>query len=180
MSIKAVTIRNSLLTILTAGSLISYSGAADAPPFATDLTVSDIMASIVMPAANVLWEAVLPDSDADGNDILVGPDSDEGWIKVREAAISLAASTNLLMVPGLQVKDPALETPQGELPPEAIRELINTQSAAWYAWNTAMHNTAMALLNAIDKRDTQAIWDMTATLDAPCTSCHEQFWYPNQ
>jgi hypothetical protein len=177
---KAPTIRSSMLAVIAAGALVSFSGAAEAPPWSTDLTISDIMASIVMPSANVLWEAVLPDTDANGKEVLKGPDSEEGWLRLREAAVSLAASTNLLMVPGLPVKDPALETPPGELAPEEISKLIRDQSAAWYAWNQTMHTTAMQLLTAIDAQDTQAIWDMTATLDGPCTSCHTQFWYPNQ
>jgi hypothetical protein len=180
MSRNAATFRNSMFAVTAAGALVSLSGAAEAPPFSTDLTISDIMASIVMPAANVLWEAVLPDTDANGKEILKGPDSEEGWLRVREAAVSMAAATNLLMVPGLTAKDPALETPPGELNPEAIGQLIRDKSADWYAWNQLMHNTAMQLVTAIDAQDTQAIWDMTATLDGPCTSCHTQFWYPDQ
>jgi hypothetical protein len=180
MSTKAPTIRNVLLALTATGMLVTTGDAAEPPPYSTDLTISDIMASIVMPSANVLWEAVLPDTDENGNEILKGPDSDEGWLRVREAAISLAASTNLLMVPDLPVRDPALETPPGELSSGEIAGLIREQSASWYAWNQVMHTTAMQLLQAVDAKDTQAIWDMTATLDAPCTSCHTQFWYPNQ
>jgi hypothetical protein len=180
MSRTAANIRNSMFTVIAAGALVSLSGAAEAPPFSTDLTISDIMASIVMPSANVLWEAVLPDTDANGKEVLQGPDSEEGWLRVREAAVSLAAVSNLLMVPGLTSRDPALETPAGELSSAAINQLIRDKSADWYAWNEVMHTTAMQLVTAIDARDTQAIWDMTATLDGPCTSCHTQFWYPDQ
>ena len=166
--------------LVLAGSLLaSASQAADGPAFSHDISISEVMASIVMPAANVLWEAAYPDSGPDG-EVIKGPENDEGWIKVREAAVSLAASTNLLLVPDLPVKDPALagETPAGELAPQAIFELIKTQNPAWTAWSRVLNASAMQALEAIDNRDLKTLYDITGSLDSSCTSCHQQFWYP--
>jgi len=172
-------VRQPLRLLLAAGVLTGNVLAAQAQEFSHDITLSDIMASIVMPAANVLWEAAYPESTPEG-EVIKGPESEEAWQKVHEAAISLAASTNLLLIPDLPVVDPALvrETPAGELTPKVIGELIKSQNAAWAAHAMAMHTVAIQALIAVDGRDLNTLYEITGGLDAPCTSCHQQFWYP--
>ncbi|HWK53013.1 MAG TPA: hypothetical protein VNR18_01485 [Hyphomicrobiales bacterium] len=166
------------LSLCSAAALSSLGSAAEND----DATLSVIMADIIMPAADVLWQSVYPDVGPDNEEILVGPATDEDWQGLRKAAASLDASADLLLNPDLQVRDPALEveTPPGELSPEQIAELMRTQQPAWAAHTAVLRATAQQALAIVDARDTEALYDLTGGLDASCTSCHQQFWYPEQ
>ena len=63
-------------------------------------TIVEVMDSMVMPLAQGLWDAVVYE------DTIKGPETDEGWQKVRWAAVSLAESANVLMIPGRPVAAP--------------------------------------------------------------------------
>ena len=165
--------------LLATSTMVCMTSVLNAQDFTHDITVSEVMSAIIMPASNVLWEAAYPESTPEG-EVIKGPADEAAWLKVREAAISLAASTNLLLIPDLPVKDPALitETPAGELNPAAMAALIKSQSVAWAAHASVLHATAMQALDAIDQRDLDKLYDITGGLDGPCTGCHQQFWYP--
>mgnify|MGYP001236403640 CR=1 FL=1 len=146
--------------------------------------LADFMNDVVMAAANVLWESVYPDSGPNGEEVYVGPDSEEGWQKVLDAAQSLVdAASQLQQMPSdFVVRDPNVEyeTPTGELTPEAIADLIRSEPAAWSAHSEVLRSTANQALTAVQQRDLEALYDVTGVLDAPCTACHSQFWYPGQ
>lgn len=152
---------------------------AEAPQFNTDLTLSNIMGFIVMPAADALWKAVQVDVSADGAKN-IEPQSEEEWLELRHEAMTLAGATNLLLVPGLNVTTPpeSDEHAPGELSPAAIAKLRKENLAAWAAHAQVLHQTALQAIEAIDKRDVTGISDIGGDIDAACESCHLQFWYP--
>jgi hypothetical protein len=156
-------------------------GGAEAPaaPFSHDISLSEIMESIVMPSADVVWNAVVYKVTANGEEKDV-PQTDEDWAKLRWSAVNLAAATNLLMVPGTPVANPqrSAETPQGELSPDQIAALQKDNWAAWVAHAEVLHEAALATIRVIDARDVDGITDAGGELDAACESCHLQFWYP--
>lgn len=164
---------------LVLGGAVFSAQSAEAPVFNTDLTLADIMEGIVMPSADVLWTSVSVDVSTDGEKI-TAPETDEDWTRLRHAAVTLAASTNLLVVPGLKIDTPAdsTESAQGELSPAAIAKLRNANLPAWAARAEVLHQTALQAIKAIDDRNTEALNDVGGELDAACESCHLQFWYP--
>lgn len=158
----------------------TFSGVASAAD--DDPTLAVIMADIIMPAADVLWQSVYPDVGPNDEEILVGPATDADWQALREAAATLEASADMLLKPDLQIRNPALEvqTPPGELSTVEIADLMRTQQPAWAAYTAVLRASAQQALGIIDARDTAALYDFTGGLDSSCTSCHQQFWYPEQ
>ena len=168
----------SCATLALAGVVLPAQS-AEAPAFNTDLTLSNIMEFIVMPAADALWKAVSVDVSAEGSKNVV-PETEEQWLELRHEAMTLAGATNLLLVPGLNIDTPpeSDEHPDGELSPKAIAKLRQENLAAWAAHAKVLHETALHAIEAIDKRDATAVSDIGGDLDAACESCHLQFWYP--
>lgn len=180
---KIANTRNIFLRLaITASLFVTFTSAsgADAPPYSTDITLSDIMASIVMPAADVLWQAVSEDASAAGT-VVTQPETDEDWARVRNSAVALAAATNLLLVPELNIVNAAQaaeETPLGELSPKAIADLRKGNMQAWTAHALLLHETALNAIKVIDAKDVDGLSSVGGDIDAACESCHLQFWYP--
>ena len=88
----------------------------DAQGFIPQFSILEIMESIVMPSAQTIWDSVAVDVTDKGT-IEKGPVTDEDWAKLRWTAVTLAESTNLLIVPGRRVAPPGTksENPDSEL-----------------------------------------------------------------
>jgi hypothetical protein len=158
-----------LLLELAAGS--SAQSGADYLP---EATIVDIMNGMVMPFAQAVWNAVVYE------DTVRGPETEEGWQQARNAAVALAESANVLVIPGRRVAAPDKAAGEGELSPKEIEELIAKNRGAWVAHAHSLHAVAMQAIDAIDARDAEKLADVGGTLDAVCEGCHTQFWYPNQ
>lgn len=171
--------RDALLVGAVLGGAVFSAHSAEAPTFSTDLTLANLMESIVMPAADALWQSTAVDVSATGTEV-TAPTSDEAWTRLRNQAITLAAATNLLLVPGLKVDTaPDAEQPgPGELGAAAIGKLKDANAPAWAAHVEVLHTTAMRAIEAIDQRNVDALSEVGGDLDAACESCHLQFWYP--
>ena len=89
--------------------------------FIPEATILEIMESTVMPAAQIIWDAVAVDVTEKGT-IEKTPQTDEDWEKLRWTAVTLAEATNLLIVPGRQVAPPGTvsENPDAELTPTPV------------------------------------------------------------
>lgn len=149
------------------------------PPFTTDITLSDIMEGIVMPGADSLWMAVQVDVTADGEKYTV-PGTDAAWLSLRHEAIKLAAVTNLLMIPDLKIsRKPDTEHGEGELSPAEMAKLRAADLPGFAAHAKNLHDVALKAIEAIDKRDAEALSNVGGDMDAVCEACHKQFWYPN-
>ncbi len=153
----------------------------DANGYIPQFSIEEIMEAIVMPAAQGVWDAVAVDVTEHGT-IEKKPQTDEDWEKLREVAIALAESTNLVIVPGRHAARPGAhsENPESELEPEQIDALLKSQRAAFVAHAEVLHAAAMEAVHAIDAHNIDGISEAGGTIDAACESCHLQFWYPNQ
>ena len=137
-------------------------------------TVADVMNAMIMPMANVVWEAVRYE------DTIKGPETDEGWQHARNAAVALAESMNVLMIPDRPVAGRDRVVGEGELSTQEIGELIVKNRGAWVGYLRSLHELSMQTIEAIDARDAQKLSDLGGTMDELCQACHKQFWYPNQ
>jgi cytochrome c553 len=104
-------------------------------------TMSELMVSMVYPAAN---------------DLLLfahrAPRDDKEWAAAQRAAILLAESGNVLMMPG-RTRD------QGEWMKSA-RMLVDAGAAAY---------------KAVRAKDANALLALDAPINASCVSCHKQY-----
>jgi len=149
--------------------------------FKPDVSVAEIMESMVMPAAQLLWDAVGVDVGPQG-EVETKPETDEDWARLRGAAITLAEAANTLMISGRHAA-PADKAPQeggGELSGAEIEALIAAQHPAWLAHAQVLHVTAMQALAAVDARNVDSISEIGGAIDEACEACHLQFWYPDQ
>ena len=144
-------------------------------------TVKDLMLSIVDPSADVVWLSVTTVVDEKGLLESV-PTSDEEWTKVRHGAVTLMEAANLLMMPGRRVARPGekSETPGVELEPEEMDALIAKDRGAWNERATRLHDVAADVIQAIDAKDANRVFELGEQIEEACENCHRQYWYPNE
>jgi hypothetical protein len=149
--------------------------------YSPEISVAEIMESMVMPAAQALWDAVGVDVTLQG-EIEKKPETDEQWAELRAAAVTLAEATNALIIPGRHAAPPGTESENSdaELAPAEIEKLLASERPAWVAHAQVLHVTAMQALAAVDARDLDKITEVGGAIDEACESCHLQFWYPEQ
>jgi hypothetical protein len=181
-----------LLGLLVAGcapkeSTVTAQSAQAAPPAASPLKpiagVQDVMASMIDPAADFLWESVSTTVTRNAT-VEKQPRTDAEWAEVRRQAIILTEGANLIMMDGRHVvkEGSRLEdhgTP-GNLTAEESEKAIAANRASFIAFAQALRDVGVSMLAAADARNPQGITDAGDTLDQVCEGCHLEFWYPGQ
>ena len=151
------------------------------PPseFRTTAAIEEVMRYIIDPAADGIWDAVVIEVDASGTTDKV-PTSDEDWALLRRHAMTLVEGTNLLLMEGRRVAVPGSrsEMPGVDLEPEEIEALLAADRPAWNQFVGALHASGLVVLDAIDRRDVEALLVAGDQLDLTCENCHLQYWYP--
>jgi hypothetical protein len=110
-----------------------------------------LMDAVTDPAADVIWGSVGTIITAEGTEER-SPKTEEEWTAVRNAAVTVAESGNLLSMPG-RAKD----------------------EAEWAKETQALTEVAVRLIKAADAHDKNAIFDLGAEMYGVCTSCHQQY-----
>lgn len=172
-------IRRIGLAAVAAGTLTivgsaGYLDAQTGQDYQPQATLVEVMDSMVMPLAQKLWDAVVYE------ETIKGPATDEGWQDVRRAAVSLAETANVLMIPGRSVAGPDKKAGEGELSPQEMQALIAKNHGAWVGFARGLHEIAMQAITAVDAKNADQLSDVGGNLDSVCEGCHQQFWYPNQ
>ena len=119
-----------------------------ATPFKPAVTVKQLMAEIVEPAANVYWEAVGSVTDSHGTRE-IAPKTDSQWVAVRNAATVVAESGNLLMLDGRA-----------------------RNQDEWMSLARALIEVSEKARVAAEKHDTKGVFDMGADIYQACVNCH--------
>jgi hypothetical protein len=155
--------------------------AAGTPTYTTTATIKDIMLHIVDPAGDMVWDAVATVVDKGGLYETV-PTTDEDWFKVRSGVITLIEASNLLMVPGRAMARPGEKSvaPGVELEPAEMEELVKKDPEGWMSRTKDLHNISLKVLEIVEKKDAQALFEIGEDLDKACENCHRAYWYPNE
>ena len=141
--------------VVMVAAVCAASCGADAPagpPFRTETNVQMLMANMLDPAADLLWDAVGTVIDATG-ETHWEPETEEEWLAVKLGAMALAESANLLM----------MET----------RARDQTQ---WIRLSESMYDAAMEMFAAAEARDAQQVFDLGETVYNTCNNCHGLYW----
>jgi hypothetical protein len=143
-------------------------------------SIAEVMESVVVPSADVLWNATAFDISAEGVKDF-SPKTDEDWERVEWAGVTLAEGLNALLIPGRRVAPPGTvsESPEHELNPEQIEEILKREPEVWVGFVHALDDTVQEIQEAIRKRDLKALNEAGGALDEVCENCHLHFWYPN-
>jgi len=167
------------LLILSANVLLVLGGCKTAgPQYMPTSTIRDLMDSIIDPSADFLWNSVSTIVTAKGVESKF-PRTDEEWKEVRNRAIALVESTNLLLVPNRHVAKPGetAANPDVEREPEQIEALIRQDESEFEDHVIGLRDAVMKVLAAIEARDVRALEDSGEELDRACEACHSIYWY---
>lgn len=171
-----------VMFVMAACSSSKPAPAAEAEPaFRTTGTIKEIMDSVIDPNADVLWESVSTTINREGTTEKM-PRTDEDWLMVRRAAVTIVEATNLLVMDGRTIAPPGhkSEYPGIELEPEEMQKLVDADRASWVRYAHGLHDKAMVALKAIDAKSVQGLMDAGEGLDEACENCHKHYWYPEK
>ena len=154
---------------------------ATAPQYHTEITIAEIMDSVVDPSADFVWAAVSTEVGPKGV-VEKAPHTDEEWKVVRRNIVAVMEAANMLKIPGREVAPPGVKstTPGIEEEPADIKKLIDGDRATWNKSADGLYEAAAILLKAADAKNSEAILDAGNKLDEACESCHLKYWYPKQ
>lgn len=144
--------------LLFAAALACGPAEGTGPPFREVAGTRLLMASVMEPAADHLWASVGWIIGPEGEEN-IQPQTDEEWTLVRNAAVTVAESGNLLMMDRRKVDD-----------------------EDWIAWCRQLIDAGDAAMQAADARDVQGVFDTGEQVYFACAGCHAQYWAndPNQ
>ena len=144
-------------------------------------TVKDLMLAIIDTNADVVWESVSSVSNEKGVQE-TRPQTNEDWQKVLHGALALAEGANMLMIPGRRVARPGekSETPGVELEPEEMDALIARDPVAFHKRAADLRTAALEVLDAVDKKDADKVFEIGEHIERACENCHSHYWYPNE
>jgi hypothetical protein len=155
--------------------------AATQPSYTTTATIKDIMLHIVDPAGDLVWDSVSTVIDKQGLHETL-PTTDEDWFKIRSGVITLIEASNLLIVPGRAMARPGEKSvaPGVELEPAEMEVLVKKDIEGWRRHAKDLHDISLKVLDVVEKKDAQALFDIGEDLDKACENCHRAYWYPNE
>ena len=109
------------------------------------------------------------------------PATDSAWLALRGAAVTISEATNLLLMEGRPVAAPGSRSDQPgvDLEPEQIEALLAADRQAWAAFVGGLRESARVVLDAIDRRNVDALLEAGDGLDVACENCHVVYWYPS-
>ena len=137
--------------IALAGSSCSRKAPPPPPPFESVATPKELMNAVLDPAVDVIWDAVGWVVTSEGT-FEKAPATDEEWATIRASAIVLAESGNLLMIANRSGGSPE-----------------------WIAQAKALTDNSKRAIQAIDKKDKNALFTIGGDIYDVCTNCHRQF-----
>ena len=126
------------------------------PPFVPVGDVQQLMEMVIDPAADIVWESVGTIVTLDGTEEIF-PRSDEEWSTVRNSAMVLAESGNLLMVG---------DRSKGE--------------GSWMIMSQALVEAGMVALEAAEAKDPEAVFAVGEQIYNACETCHVLYWYTEE
>jgi hypothetical protein len=149
------------------------------PPYRFVASIREVMNSVIDPSVDEVWNSVGSTVDERGLTDRA-PSTEEHWAEVRRHALVVSEAANLLLMPNRPVAPPGAPSlaPGVELTPEEIRPLIDNNLDAWNTYVLAFQDSLKPALAAIEKKDSEALFEAGEGIDATCESCHSVFWYP--
>jgi hypothetical protein len=145
------------------------------------VSVKELMANMIDPLADNIFDAVWWENGPQGMSEH-RPTTDEDWEKVSVGAVTIAEGIYLLKVPRPFAPAGDVNNSVGpdapELSPAQIQAKLAKDPVLWNAKIEALRNVALATLDAVKRKDVDALFRAGADLDVACEECHLEYWYP--
>ncbi|MCH1569753.1 MAG: hypothetical protein L7S64_00255 [Longimicrobiales bacterium] len=132
-------------------ALTACSAPADEDRYTAVADMSDLMAHVLEPNAQVYWRAVGWIIDFEGEHEL-RPETEEEWLAVENAAFVVAEAGNLLMMDGRALDD-----------------------GPWMTMSQSLIDIGRRAIEVAEARDEQAVFDVGAEMYFVCTQCHATY-----
>jgi hypothetical protein len=145
------------------------------------VSVRELMRDMIDPVADNIFDAVWWEDTKQGS-VEHSPKTEEDWEKIRIGAVTIAEGIYLLKIPrpftppGDVNKSVGPNAP--ELSPTQIKAKLDQDPVLWDAKIEALRNVAKATLDAVNRKDVNAVFQAAADLDVACENCHLEYWYP--
>ncbi len=147
----AIALIGGLLSACSAPEETATNDAAGDSAFNTELTVKDVMALVLEPASDILWDSGGWVLDASGYEELY-PTTDEGWDYVRAQAAVVVESGNMLALPG--------RAEDGD---------------AWMIYAEGLSSAGILAMQAAATHNEEDFFQAGAQLYSVCTACHQAY-----
>ena len=143
--------RATLLLVPVGAVLFVGCGGPTPPPFKPVVDNKLLMQSVIDPNADIVWDAVKDILTVEGEE-KIRPKGDEGWTAVRNAAIALTESGNLLMmVP--RAKD----------------------GGEWMKRSQELIDTGQAAMQAAEAKNADRLFTIGGDIYEACSNCHRKY-----
>jgi hypothetical protein len=144
------------LSVVVAGSVVLAAGCANEapvppPPFRPATTTIELMESVIAHSAEIYWEAVQVTVDEEGVHERQ-PQTDEEWEFVWAAALAIAESGNLLM-----------------MPPRAV------DNGAWMQFSRSLVEAGIEAAAAAEAHDMDRVFAAGEQVYNVCLGCHTRY-----
>ena len=121
------------------------------PPFDSSISMKDLMANVVDPTADVVWDSVGTIYTKDGA-FEKAPATDDEWNVVKAKAMTLVEVGNLLMMPS--------------------RSAGNEE---WVKLSQALIEQSKRVMKAAESHDKDGVFNTGADMYDACVNCHKRF-----
>jgi hypothetical protein len=129
----------------------SEESSGSAAAFNTTLTVQEVMALVLEPASDTLWDSGGWILDASGYEELY-PTTEEGWAFVRAQAAVIVETGNMLALPGRAV-----------------------DNDAWMIYSEGLSEAGLNAMAAAQSQNKEDFFQAGAKLYSVCTACHQAY-----
>ncbi|MEZ5490934.1 MAG: hypothetical protein R3F50_11530 [Gammaproteobacteria bacterium] len=140
-----------LLLACTPAEENSVASNATEGSFNTSLSMADLMAMVIEPAADSLWDNAGWIESSAGYEELY-PTTDEGWDYVRAQAAVVAESGNLLALPGRAMDEDA-----------------------WLIYAEGIVDAGLMAMDAAQRQHEEDFFQAGAQLYSVCRACHQSY-----
>ena len=146
-------------------------------------SILEVMQEIVDPVADKIFESVSVVITAEGSKE-TRPRTDAEWFAVRNDALLLAESGNLLKIPrpvgpSKPIPGVSFEMPgPDDLSPAQVEILLKRDRKAFDAFAQKLTDAALVALRAVDAKNVDGLYEAGDAIDQACESCHLNYWYP--
>jgi hypothetical protein len=147
------------------------------------VSVKELMRDMLDPIADNIFDAVGTIVDANGT-VEHLPRTDADWEKIRIGGVTMAEGAYLLKVrrpwapPGDENNSTGPDAV--ELSPAQISAKVEKDPVEWNARIEALRNVGREVLDIVQRRDVDELWDAAENLDQACEGCHRAYWYPGE
>ena len=143
--------RNTAFAACLSALVVACSSAPAPPPFKPVADNKLLMQAVIDPMADVVWDSVKTIVTAKGTED-IRPRTEEEWTAVRNAAVALTESGNLLM-----------------LVPRA------KDGGEWMKRSQELINTGEAAIRAIDAKNADRLFTVGGDIYEACSACHQKY-----